>query len=436
MFAPISRAAISLDIGTLFVIATCVATLLGLFLLFAWMQERIKALAWWGLAYLIGGFSGALWRLEDVVSLPLPHGLADEMLFIALGMIWTAARLFHGRPIRWGAMCFGAVVWLAAYLSPIGPQSPTDRIILSSMIVAVYTFMIAAELSRERRKSVMRRWPALFVPMLHGAIFLMPVALASMGVKTLATGWTAVFAIQVVLYVVGAAFIVLVLAKDRSVSHYKAAAESDALTGLLNRRGFFEAVGALMVRNAPKQAPITVLAFDLDKFKSINDNYGHKTGDAVLTLFAKTARKTMRGNDILGRIGGEEFIAVISGTIDEACIAAERVRAAFQVAALSPDSPQIPATVSIGIASGSPTASIDLMIERADAMLYRAKESGRNRVEPDREFVLPAPPVVPKAEQKTDGRIPGAAQRADVRKIPAMQPLLQPVPALAVPILR
>ena len=63
MFARLAEASTSLDIGTLFVIATCVTTLLGLFLLFAWMQDRIQALAWWGLAYLIGGFSGALWQL-------------------------------------------------------------------------------------------------------------------------------------------------------------------------------------------------------------------------------------------------------------------------------------------------------------------------------------------------------------------------------------
>ena len=113
MFARLAEASISLDIGTLFVIATCVTTLLGLFLLFAWMQDRIEALAWWGTAYLIGGFSGALWRLDNAVSPPLPSWIADVLLFIAVGMIWSAARLFHGRPVRWGAMCFGAVVWTA-----------------------------------------------------------------------------------------------------------------------------------------------------------------------------------------------------------------------------------------------------------------------------------------------------------------------------------
>ena len=154
MFARLAEASTSLDIGTLFVIATCVTVLLGLFLLFAWMQDRIQALAWWGTAYLIGGFSGALWRLDAVVSPPVPSGLADFLLFIAVGMIWSAARLFHGRPLRWGAMCFGAVVWLAACTVPAFTHYPPARIILSSIIVATYTFLIAAELSRERRKSV------------------------------------------------------------------------------------------------------------------------------------------------------------------------------------------------------------------------------------------------------------------------------------------
>jgi diguanylate cyclase (GGDEF)-like protein len=388
MFARLAEASTSLDIGTLFVTAGCVTALLGLFLLFAWLQDRIAALAWWGIAYLIGGFSAALWRLENVAPLMVPHGLADVLLFIALGMIWTAARVFHGRDVRWGAMCFGAVVWTAVDSANVLPQTPAVRIMLSSVIVATYTFMIAAELWRERRKAVIRRWPSLLVPMLHGAIFLFPVALAGLGVRSLSTGWIAVFAIEVTLYVVGAAFIVLVLAKDRTVSRYKRAAETDPLTGLFNRRGFFAAAAGLMAANRKKKlAPVSVLAFDLDKFKSINDRFGHKMGDAVLELFSKTVQKTMRADDIIGRLGGEEFVAVISGKLADACIAAERVRSAFEAAALAPDSPQIPVTVSIGVACGLPTAAIEKIIERADAALYKAKDNGRNRVEPDEEMV-------------------------------------------------
>jgi len=390
MLARLAAASMSLDIGTLFVIATCVTVLLGLFLLFAWMQDRVQALAWWGLAYLLGGFSSALWQLGTAVSPPLPMWIADALLFIAVGMIWSAARLFHGREVKWGAMCFGAVVWAASSMIPAFAQSATAHIMLSSIIVATYTFLSAAELWHERRKSLIRRWPALFVPMLHGAIFLFPVALASLGVKSLATGWIAVFAIEVVLYVVGAAFIVLVLAKDRAVNRYKAAAETDPLTALLNRRGFFAAAAVLMKGNKARKTPVSVLAFDLDHFKSINDRYGHKSGDAVLALFAKVVRATMRADDVIGRIGGEEFIAILSGALDDAAIAAERVRAAFEKAAVAPDSPQIPATVSIGVACGLPDASIDVLIGRADAVLYRAKANGRNRVEPDDEMVSSA----------------------------------------------
>ena len=390
MFARLAEASTSLDIGTLFVTAGCVTALLGLFLLFAWVQERMAALAWWGSAYLIGGFSAALWRSENVLPVPVPPGVADVLLFIALGMIWTAARAFHGRDVRWGAMCFGAATWTAADMSHAMPHTPAVRIMLGSVIVAIYTFMIAAELWRERRKSLIRRWPALFVPMLHGAIFLFPVALASLGVRSLATGWIAVFAIEVTLYVVGAAFIVLVLAKDRTVSRYKRAAETDPLTGLFNRRGFFGAAAVLMTANRRKKlAPVSVLAFDLDKFKSINDRFGHKMGDVVLEMFSKTLRKTMRADDIIGRLGGEEFVAIISGKLADACIAAERVRVAFEAAALASDSRQIPVTVSIGVASGLPTANIDKIIERADAVLYKAKENGRNRVEADEVLVVP-----------------------------------------------
>jgi hypothetical protein len=87
----LASATVSLDVGTLSVIAICVASLLGLFLLYAWAQERIRALAWWGGAYLIGGASGALWRFGSLVAPVLPASLATILLFVAVGMIWSAA---------------------------------------------------------------------------------------------------------------------------------------------------------------------------------------------------------------------------------------------------------------------------------------------------------------------------------------------------------
>jgi diguanylate cyclase (GGDEF)-like protein len=156
----------------------------------------------------------------------------------------------------------------------------------------------------------------------------------------LARGWIVVFAIEIVLYVVGTAFIVLILAKDRTVNRYKLAAATDPLTGLLNRRGFFEAAGSLIaISRRNRMAPVSVLVFDLDHFKAINDRSGHATGDAMLQHFAKVARETLRATDIIGRLGGEEFVALLPSTAAEAAIAAERVRAAFAVATIGPQRP-------------------------------------------------------------------------------------------------
>jgi diguanylate cyclase (GGDEF)-like protein len=421
MLGHIAEASSSLDVGTLFVIATCVTSLLGLFLLFAYLQDRITALAWWGAAYLLGGASGAIWRLGDYISPPLPASTANVLLFIAVGMIWSAARLFHGRRISWSGMLLGSGVWLAACSSPAFAGSAACRVVVSAVIVAAYTFLTASELWRERRKPLLRRWPAIFVPMLHGAVFLFPMALATNSFNLAgggaASGWVALFAIEVVLYVVGAAFIVLVLAKDRAVRAYKAASLTDPLSGLFNRRGFFEAAAAMMEDSKAAKRPVSILAFDLDHFKSINDTHGHSTGDAMLQLFANVARKTMRAGDVLGRLGGEEFVAILPGKLAEAAIAAERVRSAFAAATHEADGQQIAATVSIGVACGSANASIEMLIARADAALYRAKANGRDRVELADEAVPAAASATPVAPQRAGRRL---AQSFPGRPVPIL----------------
>jgi diguanylate cyclase (GGDEF)-like protein len=422
MAITLARTSVSLDVGTLFVIAICVTLLLGVVLLIAWLQERIPALGWWGAAYLIGGFSGALWQWSVRFASPVLVDLANVLLFLAVGMIWGAARLFHGRRVQWSPQLLGAAVWLVACFSPAFTHSAASRIVLSSLIVAAYTFLIAAELWHERRKSLIRRWPASFVPMLHGAIFLFPVALATLSpagetIRGLA-GWVAVFAIEILLYVIGAAFLVLILAKDRTVRFYKLAATTDPLTGVLNRRGFFEATGEVMESNRAGMTPVSLLAFDLDRFKSINDRFGHDGGDAVLEMFAEVVRKTMRASDVIGRLGGEEFVAMVSGTLAEAAVAAERVRSAFAAAEIVLEGQRIPATVSIGIACGSPLAAVETLITRADVALYRAKANGRNRIEMDEEAVGAAPDRPAKqglaatVRQAPAAWVPGVGRRA------------------------
>ena len=384
MHLPGIAAPIDLDVTTLFVVATCITALLGLLLLSAWSQERVRALAWWGSAYLIGGFSVAAWSVETAISPPLPVGSINALVFVACGMIWSAARLFHGRPVLWFWMLAGAFVWLAACFNADFAQWAAARIVLSSIIVAAYTFLTSAELWRERRKSLLRRWPAIFVPMLHGAVFLLPIPLASLlpsdgGIVSLASGWIAVLVLEATLYLVGTAFIVLVLAKERSVRTLRDAASTDELTGMLNRRGFFAAANQLVHRQAARREPVSVLMFDLDHFKSINDRFGHQTGDEVLRTFATTVSASLRASDIVGRFGGEEFVAMLPGNLADATVAAERVRREFALAAEIVAEREISGTVSIGAASGC--LDVAGLIAAADTALYRAKANGRNRVE-------------------------------------------------------
>src|SRR5579864_8963299 len=107
-----SRLSTLLDVSTLFVISTCVTGQLGLVLLFAWLRERqIRALAWWGAAYLIGGCSVALWTVQGIGAPALP----STLLFVTCGMVWNGARLFQEREVLPLALCTGAIVWVIAW---------------------------------------------------------------------------------------------------------------------------------------------------------------------------------------------------------------------------------------------------------------------------------------------------------------------------------
>jgi diguanylate cyclase (GGDEF)-like protein len=142
-----------------------------------------------------------------------------------------------------------------------------------------------------------------------------------------------------------------------------------------------------------------VLAFDLDHFKSVNDRFGHSVGDETLRLFASTASANMRATDVVGRLGGEEFVAILPGSLADAVTVAERVRAAFEVAGVEIADNRVGATVSIGVAeAGPPLAEFGELLGRGDAALYRAKHGGRNRVTTDDPSASPEPPSMEAAK--------------------------------------
>jgi len=156
----------------------------------------------------------------------------------------------------------------------------------------------------------------------------------------------------------------------------------DHLTGVANRRAFFDAAELELSRMKRSPRPLSLVLFDADSFKSINDRYGHPVGDAVLRHFALMLQETFRQVDIVARIGGEEFAVLLPSTsMPEAFAAAERLRAAVEASWVDIDGVRIAYTVSGGIVSADANVSgLDELIKRADAALYEAKEAGRNRI--------------------------------------------------------
>lgn len=166
----------------------------------------------------------------------------------------------------------------------------------------------------------------------------------------------------------------LALNQVRIARYHQREAETDALTGLFNRRALFE-------RSLRLRGSVAVVVFDIDHFKQVNDRHGHQVGDTVLQTFASLLAANVRDGDLAARLGGEEFVIILPDTTtDDAAQIAERIRQNFAAQQFISSSGNFAVTVSAGIAGGDSDADIIALLRQADTALYDAKRSGRNRV--------------------------------------------------------
>ncbi len=201
--------------------------------------------------------------------------------------------------------------------------------------------------------------------------------------QVFASVWLTVLSFEALLFTIAIAFILLAMAKERTEHRHKTAALIDPLTGLANRRAFLQDGEAQLNRQATDPRPTAVMLLDLDHFKSINDRFGHAIGDRVLEIFADVTSGCIRRIDLFGRLGGEEFAALLIDTTRErAQVVAEEIRASFAAAARAVDGRPVESTVSIGIViSHDAVLDLSALLAQADHALYRAKDNGRDRVE-------------------------------------------------------
>ncbi len=383
-----STATTNIDVDTLFAVTTHVEIMLGLLLFFVWTQNMGKqALAWWGSAHLLRAVSIMLFVRYGSAPDWLSLDAANAALFGSFALLWCGARVFDRRPpeIIWSLV--GIAIWLLACRTSQFASSPEFRALVAAAIVAAYTWLTAFELWRGRAEALVSRWPAMFMLFAHGALFLVRTPLGAMlnlspNSSIAMSGLLELVSIEALLFTISIAFILLAMAKERTEYRHRTAARTDALTGIANRRGLLEQT-VPSKRRSTDLPTIAVLLFDLDRFKSINDRYGHVVGDRALQIFADVAKASIGADGMVGRWGGDEFAAVIYGTTREhAGDLGERIQTAYANAAVDIGGKQVRATVSTGMVfSAAGPLDLPALLLLADQALYRAKQNGRNRLE-------------------------------------------------------
>jgi diguanylate cyclase (GGDEF)-like protein len=376
----------ALDTATISLAGGLVTFFSGVFLFVYWRQNRSAWSAFWwavgncglGTGIILVGFHAVLPFIVSNVVAPLLLDLSSPFAFVA-------ARVFNRGSIDRYRMAGGVTAWMTLIIVT-GALAP-EHVVAALGVGTSAGFYAAAALEfwLGRGEELRGRIPIIGIVTLYSASLLMlaaQFASATDYVPVATAGWLGAVQFVGLVYALAVALFLTMMLNGRNEKQYIAEALTDPMTGLANRRAFMNRGQQMLDREALDTCPVSVLAFDLDRFKWINDKFGHAMGDRVLSIFADALSGALRPSDLAARIGGEEFAAIAPGVDGQAAVAiAKRIRETFQKMALFVEGQRIGATVSVGVATsaGGPSTISGLLAE-ADAALYRAKDQGRNCV--------------------------------------------------------
>ncbi|OLL28125.1 GGDEF domain-containing protein [Burkholderia sp. SRS-W-2-2016] len=386
------------DLATLYFLV--IGTLLASSAMLYWEHlshpKRARELRMLAIGYATLGTGCALAAFRSALLGAAGPAVSNLVILSGYLLVLHGVAMFNGRQYRAGSIALlllMAVIWTLG-----GTRWPAAVwMYVSALPIGLASALTAVELLRgDRLPAGQSRRVAVAVAGLHALIYVLralvlPWLVARFGLHVLAVS-SQITMYEGVLYSVILPMTLLRLTREEIHAELLKESRTDYLTRLGNRKLFFEE-GERVIRDyETARRPVSLLAFDLDHFKRINDRHGHKTGDEVLQSFAATVRSVTGADAILARIGGEEFAALLPG-YDSARAKALGETVAYRFATMSHrvDGEPIRATVSIGLAETSDTTtSLTELLSAADRALYRAKSLGGNRLEQTPGTALPA----------------------------------------------
>ncbi|MBZ9864060.1 GGDEF domain-containing protein [Mesorhizobium sp. CA15] len=372
-----------LDYNSLLLAVGFSAACLSLTLFGTWLTARSdRFLLTWAISVLV--VVAEVFVYDAYIDAP---GTALGILALALLLFGFSVMLGAAHQFRTGRsplprITLGTAISFALALPPMALGYDGLGFMLENFLAALLLFGTAHEYWKGREEAPAQLVGVALLYSLTAVSFVLCAAVLAWDGKLILghapSNWAEDLSLVIVIAsMTGIGALSLALNQGRLARHHKHEAETDVLTGLLNRRALFDLHG-----KTPVSAFTAVVVFDLDGFKAINDQFGHAAGDEVLKVFAQVLSADLRPNDSVARMGGEEFAMVLKRTLPETAEAtAERVRAAFAARTVETETGPLRCTVSAGFAFGSRDGmSFDKVLSAADKALYAAKRGGRNRV--------------------------------------------------------
>jgi diguanylate cyclase (GGDEF)-like protein len=377
---------VHIDSPTLITYSAALIAVLGGSFVFFWSREKRSALlVRFSLPFLCGACGAALLTRPGLVTGDWQLRLGAWFILAAYGFIWQAVRALYARRFLLLWVVIPVSLWLVLLVSVFTEwHLLAMSAAMRAVLVAGFNGLSAFEFWRSREEDLPSRrvlfWVfaiyCLFDTVRVAFVTVLPMPLGSTPTEPWAVAFFNLAALT--LGLLSCIFMIALSLERASMENYQMALR-DVMTNVYNRRAYVEHMQT-MVSGTPA-LPYALLVFDIDRFKSINDRFGHALGDKVIIRAAQAAEASLRRLDKVFRIGGEEFACVLPDTAQEdAYDAAERIRLGFEAIASSVDGKPIFATLSVGIAlSGSHAERPEQIFARADQALYEAKQSGRNR---------------------------------------------------------